>query len=76
MRTEEQVFNDFKELGYSLKQNQNNNRYVLSNGDDTFIIIGRKRQWYCKKDEYTSYLPIDVREHKLLHELFKIWKWF
>jgi hypothetical protein len=76
MRTEEQVFNDFKELGYSLKQNQDNNRYVLSNEDEFFIIIGRKRQWYCKKDEHTSYLPISVREHKLLHELFEIWEWF
>ena len=53
-----------------------NYRYDFKNEDDEQIIIGKRRKWYCKKDEHTSYLPIDLREHKLLHELFEIWGWF
>ena len=74
MRTEEQVFTDFKKLGYTLKHEIY--RYDFKNEDDEHIIIGKRRKWYCKKDEHTSYLPIDLREHKLLHELFEIWGWF
>ena len=68
MRTEEQILQDFEELGYSAMF-QNHTHLELERNDVEYIRI-------FKWDEtYTSSAVLGMQEHKLLTELFNLWGW-
>ena len=68
MRTEEQILQDFEELGYSIMF-QNHIWLELERNDDEYIRM-------FKGDEtYTSSVVLGMQEHKLLTELFNLWGW-
>lgn len=75
MRTEKQVLDDFKKLGYTtiIKRNE----YLKLQEDFDEILFNFKNKTYLKS--YGTYdfdnSSITVEEHKLLHELFEIWGW-
>ena len=74
MRTEEEVLKDFEKLGYEVIQN-NDTRLVLQN-DDIEIYFYKYDREYGKEDIFSNEANrIDMQEHKLLTELFQIWKW-
>lgn len=79
MRTEQEVLKDFEDLGYEVVCN-NNLRIKLENNGE-IIAISKYSCWYSSKryDEYNKYegisVPIGMKEHKLLNELFTIWGW-
>ena len=74
MRTEEAILQDFRRLGYKVREN-NRNRLKLQVSD--FIIdiskINRVYRCYFEYDEVIC--CIEMEEHKLLHELFECWGW-
>lgn len=80
MRTEEQVLNDFKKLGYKeqyydvdyyefvKKIDKHSNHIVI---DRNLKLVGSYMSVYTREYPYS----IDLEEHKLLHELFECWGW-
>ena len=68
MRTEEQILQDFEELGYSVMF-QNYIWLELERNDDEYI-----RMFKCD-ETYTSSVVLGMQEHKLLTELFNLWGW-
>lgn len=80
MRTEQDVLNDFKKLGYDFSIFSRS--YYLSkeeNRKNTLIVIDKELKTYrCINSELGSYFiigDIKIQEHKLLNELFQIWGW-
>lgn len=74
MRTEEQVFEDFKKLGYTLVKGYKN-EYLRLQGEWDDISISFTDKSYCKTFGGYDGVSITIKEHELLHELFKIWGW-
>lgn len=75
MRTEEQVLKDFEQLGYRIKEIMP--RHIILETEFYGIQISKFfESYYCyNKDQDGSAGAIRMIEHKLLHELFKIWGW-
>lgn len=87
MRNEQEVLNDFEELGYRIenrtKFNRNENAFSLLKDfkypeDDEPLIkeieINKSIKSYkCFETFYYTPLEITMQEHKLLTELFTIW---
>ena len=74
IRTEEEILKDFEKLGYKVVGNSDVFIKLYNNGDT--IRISKYSRWYSayEEDERVS-IPIDMQEHKLLHELFTCWRW-
>ena len=75
MRTEEQVIKDFEKIGYKITRNSH--YFIIFKNDNEFIInIDKSNQSYeCYWGDRELLNSIYMQEHKLLHELFKIWGW-
>lgn len=78
-RLEEGIFQEFFKIGFSVKYSEDNKFLVdLINTEEMSVIkIDKKNKRYIKVDSvyYTSFVPITLKEHQLLHKLFKIWGW-
>jgi hypothetical protein len=74
MRTEQEILKDFEKLGYKIAFVNQENRLLLykNNGDTIFIYKNTKE--YEKCDTIQS-INFTMQEHKLLNELFEVWKW-
>lgn len=76
-RTEQEVLKDFEKLGYEVFCN-NDLKLRLEKNNKT-ITISKLTRWYsCKNYDYLGKeitVHIDMQEHKLLTDLFKIWGW-
>ena len=85
MRTEKKVLKDFEELGYEviydgekiILQHKTNNFY-----EDEYATICieknvrfYKAYWVIPSQQKRLVMPITMQEHKLLTDLFKIWRW-
>ena len=66
-RTEEQILNDFKKLGYEIEKTE---EWLKIRKDSLKFTIYFKEKTYWYND-----MLIGMKEHKLLHELFEIWGW-
>ena len=74
MRTEKQVLRDFKDMGYKITFDDEDEIYLEY--DLTMIEISKV--FKCYRSYYTLNkvsVFVSVEVHKLLHELFKIWGW-
>lgn len=74
MRTEQEVLKDFENLGYEVIDTKSFVEMTDYNSDDT-IHIDIKEKNYSKYNG--NYYPMEftLQEHKLLTDLFKIWRW-
>ena len=79
-RTEQEILDDFKKLGYEFIEFticywlRKCNREI----DISIVIDKELRNYRCVKDRpVTQYYlgDIGMKEHKLLNELFTIWGW-
>ena len=81
MRTEKEILKDFEKLGYEIQENSVNKIYMRKkNGTVLSIIKFESDTWkkgYRKYDVKEDFLALIVtmEEHKLLTDLFKIWRW-
>ena len=74
MRTEEEVLKDFEKLGYDIIEN--NDCCIKLNFNDCIIRISKYSKFYkCYWKDSAYANVIDMKEHKLLNELFSIWGW-
>lgn len=76
MRTEEEVIKDFEELGYEIRENKKSNilEFWLIEDDyeDTLVFeIDKDFKTY----NTLQGMYVEMKEHKLLNELFSIWGW-
>lgn len=76
MRTEKEILKDFEKLGYKINKC---NYAIFIYAPYIEIKIELDLKGYRKKHEinvgeWVSSL-LTLKEHKLLHELFKIWGW-
>lgn len=72
-RTEKEVLNDFEKLGYEVKENST---YELRLATAYFTIaINKFSKVYHTYYEDNTHSIINLFEHKLLTDLFKIWGW-
>ena len=65
-RTEQDVLKDFEKVGY--RATKSNTRLKLRNKKSCISIMFETKTINC-------YKPITIQEHKLLNELFTIWRW-
>ena len=74
MRTEEEVLKDFKKLGYKITSNDEVSMYLEK---QLYIIRVFKisKCYDCQYKYSSSSFILDLEDHKLLHELFEIWRW-
>lgn len=79
-RTEQEILKDFEKLGYEFAKFTV--CYHLKKDMGAIcktIIINKNTHYYrCVIDNCTPHLitgEIDMQEHKLLYELFEVWKW-
>ena len=78
--TEQEVFKKLFKIGFSVHYSKDNEFLVdFYNVEEMSVIkIDKKNKRYIKVDSiyYTSFVPISLKEHQLLHKLFEIWGWF
>ena len=70
-RTEQEILDDFEELGWfiSIKTNR---EIILRRNPEKYTAI-----WIDKLvKEYLSNAYLSIQEHKLLNELFEVWGWY
>ena len=83
MRTEQEVLKDFEELGFEVVCDSDKELILERKFQHCHMIIQRihiNKQLisYSKSQflyDYDSPFNLDMQEHKLLNELFKIWWW-
>lgn len=75
MRTEEEILNDFKRLGYSITYYSGIECYNLT-GKGFILHINKKERKYGIRTNFPNCACIGMQEHKLLNELFICWGWF
>ena len=87
MRTEKEVLNDFEKLGWKLADKLPNfvlHKRKITQCEDNeithycYIRINKEKQTYGVEDNYyfhPYYYRLTMQEHKLLTDLFKIWRW-
>ena len=75
IRTEEEILKDFEKIGWLFLRN--NERELAFRKFDSVLSISKLSQWYSCSIPSSGRLsiPIDMQEHKLLHELFICWRW-
>lgn len=75
-RTEEDIIDEFIILGYKVVSN-NDNELVLNHSNFYSLIINKKAKGYLAENRFNNSKGsfFDMREHKLLNELFIIWGW-
>ena len=73
--TEQDVLNEFEKIGWQVTRNDN--ICMILKREEDVLTISKLSKWYhCCLPQANEYrLPIDMDDHKLLHELFKIWGW-
>lgn len=73
--TEKDVLHEFLKLGW--KVTRNDNICLRLQHEEDVLTISKMSKWYhCSLPNANDYrLPIDIKEHKLLTELFKLWGW-
>lgn len=69
IRTEEEILKDFEKLGYEIIENNSNWLELLLVDENLRIVIFKLDMTYTS-DDY-----LNMKEHKLLHELFLCWSW-
>lgn len=80
MRTEQEILKDFEALGYKIIEN-NKFTLKLSDCDGGYLDIDKKDKMYilylCDNDDgsWLDVMWFNMQEHKLLNELFTIWRW-
>ena len=87
MRTEKEILKDFEKLGWKLADNYTNFTLYKREinqcefGERThhcYISIDKEKQTYSAKNIHsfcTHEYKLTMQEHKLLTDLFKIWRW-
>ena len=90
MRTEQEVLKDFEALGYKLERGYEKyfgfnslciNKVVHALYDDgeqldkEIVINLDYKGYFCHNPFYGGWLFFTMQEHKLLNELFTIWRW-
>ena len=75
MRTEQDILKDFAKLGYSVILNKNFVVYLRNLGCVMRIDRITKEYKLYMESANDIAVPIKLKEHKLLHELFKCWGW-
>lgn len=77
---EQKIFKKFFKIGFSTHYSEDNEFLLdLINSKEMSIIkIDKKGKRYIKVDYITfnEFIPITLKEHQLLHELFELWEWF
>lgn len=73
-RTEQEILNDFEEIGYNITHYPVNKCYNLT-GMGFVITINKNEKKYGMKTQFRNHIRIDIQTHKLLHELFEVWQW-
>lgn len=68
-RTEQEILNDFENLGWEVTQNDDSCMIICFNNFARIVILK------CAK-RYSINNLCNMQEHKLLNELFAIWGWF
>lgn len=79
MRTEQEILKDFEKLGY--KEQIRNGSILILQGSDVSLEINTEHKWFrsCEwsilsgNTKHSWYF--DMKDHKLLHELFECWGW-
>lgn len=76
--TEQEVFDEFEELGYKIKINNDDVLQFIVKDEDVVLEINKKFKEYKEFCYCGILLPenITLKEHQLLHKLFSIWGWF
>jgi hypothetical protein len=73
-RTEADILNDFEVIKYTIYKNDEHS-LMMSRGNKVIHII-KPAKLYRKYDKKSlSSLVFDMQEHKLLNELFNLWRW-
>lgn len=67
-RTEQEILNDFEKSGWNITQNDDAFLILYYSGFDRIVILKYAKQ-------YSIGILCNMREHKLLNELFTIWGW-
>lgn len=74
LRAEEEVLKDFEKLGYDIIEN--NDWFIKLNNNGNILRISRCSILYrYYREDSELALPIKIKEHKLLNELYSIWGW-
>lgn len=74
MRTEKQVLKGFRKLGYKITLNDED--FIILESDTFSIKILKYFECYeCYHTKTHLSSVINSREHKLIHELIKLWRW-
>ena len=74
---EKKILKEFEEdLEYRI--NTNDEKWLILSQYGKHIDINKKNKTYeCYLlDVGTPYVPIEIKEHYLLHKLFELWGWF
>ena len=74
---EQAIFKEFEDMGY-LEQLKDDYEILLINEEKYSIIriTTFRRKEYSKFNNHSLSLPIDMKEHQLLHRLFELWGQF
>lgn len=67
-RTEQEILNDFEKSGWKVTQNDDSCIIICYGGFARIVILK------CTK-KYSINNLCNMREHKLLNELFTVWGW-
>ena len=71
--TEKDVLHEFLKLGWKVVRNDNIGLRMVKNED--CLTISKLSKWYHCCLPNGDRLPIDIKEHKLLTELFRVYGW-
>ena len=75
-RTEQDILNEFNFNGYIVSFNDANYMILLHPIFKERIEIDKDARWYQTVDDDSNVnIGLDMRLHKLLHELFTLWGW-
>ena len=68
MRTEQDVLNDFEKLSWKI---------IINNEEEITLRYGLVGKLFISRcfEYYQCECSINIQEHKLLNELFQIWRW-
>ena len=81
MRTESEVLKDFEKLGYEVASSPSSIMSINYKRNKMISIRKNKKEYEVmaietnSNDIYHASQPLTMQEHKLLNELFTIWRW-
>lgn len=77
--TEQQILKKFFKIGFVTHYSEDFEELIdLINIEEMSVIkINKESKRYIKVDSvyYSDFVPISLKEHQLLHELFTVWGW-